>query len=237
QANYAAANAYLDALAHHRHATGLPATSLAWGLWNTPDGMNTSLGEADRARLARSRTGMLSAEEGLRLFDAALGVDDAVLVPIRLDPTALPGQVGTAPDRAPGERTFAERLTGLGKATERQRAVLDLVCEQSAAVLGHVDSRTVAPEETFQELGFESLTSVELRNRLARETGLRLPAGLLFDHPTPLALAEHLGRLLLPEPSAPTPPKPEPSPPTRRGDLDEATDDELFDMVENLGNS
>ncbi|MGP3972321.1 SDR family NAD(P)-dependent oxidoreductase, partial [Streptomyces sp. 6N223] len=230
QSNYAAANAFLDALAHHRRAAGLPATSLAWGLWDQPGGMNAALGDADRARLTRAGSAALSAEEGLRLFDAALGalgaqgalgVDDAVLVPIKLEraggevPPMLRGLVGapvgggrrrTPPrdaDRAGGQpgESFAQRLAG-SSAVERGRAVLDLVCEQSAAVLGHADARALAPEEAFKELGFDSLTSVELRNRLARETGLRLPAGLLFDHPTPLALAEHLAGLLEGPPDA-----------------------------------
>ncbi|WP_344294856.1 SDR family NAD(P)-dependent oxidoreductase, partial [Streptomyces synnematoformans] len=225
QANYAAANAFLDALARHRRARGLPAVSLAWGLWDQPGGMNAGLGESDRARLARAGSGALSAAEGLRLFDAALRGSDPVSLPVKLDPAALrgagdevppllrglaPGGGRTVPERggapapagtpaAPARRLADAALT----ATERRNAVLDLVCAESAAVLGHVDAGALAPDEAFAELGFDSLTSVELRNRLTRATGLRLPAGLLFDRPTPYALAEHLAELLAPAPPEP----------------------------------
>ncbi|WP_407566248.1 SDR family NAD(P)-dependent oxidoreductase [Streptomyces sp. 184] len=218
QANYAAANAFLDALARHRRARGLPAVSLAWGLWDQPGGMNAALGEADRARLARAGSGALSAAEGLRLFDAALGVTEAVSLPVKLDPAALRGRGddvppllrglvrgtsgGGRPVRGPRREgapaaagTLAQRLAGATGA-ERRNAVLDLVCRESAAVLGHADAGALAPDAAFAELGFDSLTSVELRNRLARATGLRLPAGLLFDQPTPYALADHLTGLL-----------------------------------------
>ncbi|EST35181.1 hypothetical protein N566_17825, partial [Streptomycetaceae bacterium MP113-05] len=237
QANYAAANSYLDALAHYRRSLGLPAQSLAWGLWDTPGGMNAHLRNADRTRLTRAGSGTLSAGEGMRLFDAALGLDDAVLVPVKLNTAALAGRgevpallrglvreraaapprpaSGTAA-RRDGEPGFARRLAEAGPA-ERARLVLDLVCEHAAAVLGHGDAGALPPDEAFKELGFDSLTSVELRNRLAKETGLRLPAGLLFDHPTPQALADRLTTLLsandapaTPDPEA-APTKPQPS--------------------------
>jgi acyl transferase domain-containing protein/NADPH:quinone reductase-like Zn-dependent oxidoreductase/acyl carrier protein len=215
QANYAAANAFLDALARHRAARGLAGGSLAWGLWAQPGGMNARLAEADRDRLARSGSGALTAEEGLRLFDAALGVAEPVLVPVRLDAAALRGRAGEVPAvlrglvRAPARRAaraaaepegaLAERLAGV-TAVEREGILLDVVRTQAAAVL-HTDPREVPPDQAFKDLGFDSLTSVELRNRLSSATGLRLPVGLLFDHPTPQALTGYLaGRL---EPAAP----------------------------------
>ncbi|GAB3412741.1 SDR family NAD(P)-dependent oxidoreductase [Flindersiella endophytica] len=212
QANYAAANAFLDALARYRQTSGLPATSLAWGPWSSPSGVTGATGITDQAWLARSGSLALSAEEGVRLFDAALGVGEAVLLPVKLDAVALRGRIeGVAPvlrglvgdrrrapraaDRTESADNLVRRLGGLDT-TQRNRAVLDLVCEQSAAVLGHVDARALAAEDTFKNLGFDSLTAVELRNRLARATGLRLPVGLLFEHQTPLALTEHLAELL-----------------------------------------
>ncbi|MCZ7432818.1 SDR family NAD(P)-dependent oxidoreductase [Streptomyces sp. WMMC1477] len=241
QANYAAANAFLDALAQHRRALGLPALSLAWGLWDEPGGMNAGLAEADRRRMARSGSGVLSAREGLRLFDAALGLDDAVLVPVALDVAALraggsevpallrdlargghgtavrgpgaPDATGSSAHRSgaagerDGGRSLARRLAAAGTAAEREGMLLDLVCEHAASVLGHGDADALAPDEAFKDLGFDSLTSVELRNRLARATGLRLPAGLLFDRPTPRALADRLSALLAHEaPQAPSAP-------------------------------
>jgi acyl transferase domain-containing protein/NADPH:quinone reductase-like Zn-dependent oxidoreductase/acyl carrier protein len=215
QANYAAANAFLDALARHRASLGLAGGSLAWGLWAQPGGMNARLAEADRDRLARSGSGALSAEEGLRLFDASLGLDEPVLVPVRLDTAALRERGGQVPAvlrglvRAPARRAaraaaepegaLADRLAGV-TAVERESVLLDLVRGQAATVL-HTDAREVPPDQAFKELGFDSLTSVELRNRLSSATGLRLPVGLLFDHPTPQALTGYLaGRL---EPAAP----------------------------------
>ncbi|MFW6723395.1 SDR family NAD(P)-dependent oxidoreductase [Streptomyces sp. MAR4 CNY-716] len=222
QANYAAANAFLDALAGHRRARGLPAVSLAWGLWDQPGGMNAGLGGTDRARLARAGSGALSEAEGLRLFDAALEVTEAVSLPVKLNPAALRArgdevppllrelvqgaQGGGRPVRDKGGPAAAGDLVrGLAGATaaERRNAVLDLVCRESAAVLGHADAGALAPDAAFAELGFDSLTSVELRNRLARATGLRLPAGLLFDRPTPQALADHLAGLLTSVPADP----------------------------------
>ncbi|MEU3964815.1 SDR family NAD(P)-dependent oxidoreductase, partial [Streptomyces buecherae] len=218
QANYAAANAFLDALAQHRRARGLPACSLAWGLWEEASGMTGKLVGADHARLTRAGSLALSAAEGMRLFDAVAELDRPVLIPTKLDlaslrggaqvPPVLSGLVrGAAPVRraardegATGE-DIARRLAGLSP-LEREHEVLTLVCAQAAAVLGHATADELAPGEPFKALGFDSLTSVELRNRLARDTGLRLPAGLVFDHPTPRALAERLTALLAPAPDA-----------------------------------
>ncbi|WP_425427106.1 SDR family NAD(P)-dependent oxidoreductase [Actinophytocola xinjiangensis] len=185
QAAYAAANAALDALAHHRRARDLPATSLAWGLWDTDTGMAGALDTDARARLART-TGVLplSAGEALAMMDAAVNGDRPALVPARLDlaaPALRPSPSGAAALTSP--RTA--ELTS-------PRAALDLVLAETARVLGHANPSAVPDARAFRELGFDSLTAVELRNRLNTATGLRLPATVVFDHPTPAALAEYL---------------------------------------------
>ncbi|WP_316764876.1 SDR family NAD(P)-dependent oxidoreductase [Streptomyces herbicida] len=210
QGNYAAANAFLDAFAGYRRAQGRPTVSLAWGLWDQ-GAMAGALDEAGRARMARSGVLPLSTEDGLRLFDAALASDEPVLVPVRLDTAALRNRAagtvpallrglvrvsarGTAQHAATG--SLAERLAAL-PGDQRDEALLELVLAEVAAVLGHSSPRAVRAAHTFRDLGFDSLTAVELRNRLSTATGLRLPATLVFDHPTPAALARHIGAELL----------------------------------------
>ncbi|MEU2874515.1 SDR family NAD(P)-dependent oxidoreductase [Streptomyces olivoreticuli] len=216
QANYAAGNAFLDALAHHRRTQGLPAVSLAWGPWSQDGGMTGTLTEADLQRIARSGMPELSAEEGAALFDTALGTAEPVVLPVRLDLAALRAQGEPLPllrglIRTPGRRTaaagagaevaagFAQRLAGLSVA-EGHEVVLEAVRGQVAVVLGHDGAAEIAPERAFQDLGFDSLTAVELRNRLSALTGVRLPATLLFDYPTPVELVEYLHTLIAPEP-------------------------------------
>ncbi|RKN05844.1 type I polyketide synthase, partial [Streptomyces radicis] len=191
QGNYAAANAFLDALARHRRELGLPAQSLAWGQWATGmTGRNT--GEA------------LPDDEGLRLFDTALGIDNAVLVPMRLDLAALRG-AEVAPVlrglvRGPVRRSVRASAAASGvlgrletlSAADRHRALLDIVRTEVAAVLGHAGPADVDPERAFTDLGFDSLSALELRNRLNAATGLRLPSTLVFDYPTALALVDQL---------------------------------------------
>ncbi|MFE9747961.1 SDR family NAD(P)-dependent oxidoreductase [Saccharothrix saharensis] len=203
QANYAAANAFLDAFARHRRATGLPATSLAWGLWAETGGMSGGLADADRQRMAREGVDALGAAEGMALLDLASALDDPALVPIRLDPrrSALVPPLFRGLVRTPVRRTaevgaveadgFAARLAALG-AEERTRTLLDLVGTQVATVLGYPAGTRIEPDRAFGDLGFDSLTAVELRNGLNAATGLRLPATLVFDHPTPAAVADLL---------------------------------------------
>jgi polyene macrolide polyketide synthase len=205
QGNYAAANAFLDALAVHRRARGLPAVSLAWGLWEQASGMAGRLDESGLARLARTGLVALTREQGLELFDLALDTGHAAVVPARLDLAALREQarIGVLPAllsglvRVPARRALAgagglaQRLAGMG-GREREEAVLELVRGEVAAVLGHASPRAVDPECSFKELGFDSLAGVELRNRLSGMSGLRLPATLVFDYPSTAAVAGYL---------------------------------------------
>ncbi|MEV4467463.1 SDR family NAD(P)-dependent oxidoreductase [Micromonospora echinofusca] len=202
QANYAAANAFLDALAARRRASGLAATSLAWGLWRSGGAMTGGLTEADLARIGRNGVLAHTVEEGLALFDAACRTDEPCLVPIRLDVAALrtntsappPLRSFTRPRRASSAGSavsLSSRLAGLAEPEQRE-VLLTLVRANVAAVLAHGSVETVRAEQAFKQMGFDSLTAVELRNRLNQATGLRLPATLTFDHPTPAALVEHL---------------------------------------------
>ncbi|MCK9896188.1 SDR family NAD(P)-dependent oxidoreductase [Frankia sp. AgB32] len=226
QANYGAANAFLDALAVHRRDAGLPATSLAWGLWEQRSALTGTLSGTDLARMAAGGLRPLSTAQGLALFDAALATADPVAVTVRLDLAAAgeqarrlaAGAVGSdaavvapilrrrvpaGPARSRGRARAAavtssahrgelvSRLAGRS-ADERDAVLTVLVRDQAASVLGHADSAGVAAQRSLLELGFDSLTSVELRNRLAGTTGLRLRPGVVFDHPTPAALARHL---------------------------------------------
>ncbi|MFC0599784.1 type I polyketide synthase [Streptomyces palmae] len=205
QGNYAAGNAFLDALAQNRRAAGLPAHSLAWGLWAEQSGlMREEFSDTDRGRIQRSGVLPLSADQGLALFDAALAQDQALLAPVRLDLAALrrldedlpailrgliPARRRAA--RSDESRRLAQRLAGRPEA-EQLRLLTELVRGQAAMVLGHPDSGAIGADRAFTELGFDSLTALEMRNGLNTTTGLRLPATVLFDHPNAAALARHL---------------------------------------------
>ncbi|HTZ44616.1 MAG TPA: SDR family NAD(P)-dependent oxidoreductase [Jatrophihabitans sp.] len=208
QGNYAAANAFLDALAAHRQARGLAGVSLAWGYWDQASGMTAHLSADDLARMRRSGVLPFPVADGLALFDAAVALDQPLLLPMRLDLPALRRTTGTdVPPllrgliRAPQRRTAAadagDRTQLAGRsAADRLELLLELARAQTAAVLGHASPAAVAPQRAFKDLGFDSLTAVELRNRLTAATGLRLPATLVFDHPNPEALARHLSSQL-----------------------------------------
>jgi NADP-dependent 3-hydroxy acid dehydrogenase YdfG len=211
QAGYAAANAYLDGLAHHRRAQGLAATALAWGAWAEDGGMAGELDEADFRRLRRLGTPPMATGEALALLDACLVAEDAVLAPVKLDlaalrartdalPPVLRGLVRPTPARRTAARSGGAVAARLGTVpeTEREAYLLSVVSEQVAAVLGFTSAASVEPERAFQEMGFDSLTSVELRNQLGALTGLKLPATIVFDHPAPAALARRLHELLGP---------------------------------------
>ncbi|WP_433335343.1 type I polyketide synthase [Spirillospora sp. CA-294931] len=222
QGNYAAANTFLNALARHRRARGLPAVALGWGYWAQTSGLVEHLDQAElEQRLARDGIKPLSSEEGLALFDAALAAPDPVLLPMRLDLATLRGKAAsgalipllrglvrtpvrrvvdeTAPTGGP---TLKERLAALPE-DERDQALLDTVCGIAAAALGHGSASDIPPGRPFKELGVDSLASVQLRNRLADATGVRLRATLVFDFPTPEAIAGHVRDRLFP-PAEPT---------------------------------
>ena len=201
QAPYAAANSFLDGLAAYRHRQGRNAVSLAWGLWAVNSAITGNLSDTDLARMARTGMVPFQVDEALELLDLALEVPYALAVPMRVDPAGLepdrtppvlrglarPGQRRAAAGQGAG--SLAARLGAL-PAAERTAALADAVLGQVASVLGHVAA--VDSDRSFTELGFDSLTAVELRNKLQAETGVRLPATLVFDYPSPQVLIEFL---------------------------------------------
>ncbi|MGH3374550.1 MAG: SDR family NAD(P)-dependent oxidoreductase [Actinoallomurus sp.] len=254
QANYAAANAFLDGLAAHRRARGLPAVSVAWGLWDRRGGMTEHLREVDLARLNHRGLAPISVAEGVAMFDAAVAAPRAHVAALAPD-LAAPHE-GTGPGSAPREgigsrpapyegsgpgsasyertepRLASREESGPGSAPyegsgpgsapyngigarpaphedgavalrrqlavldpdEQRQHVLDLLGRHVAEVLGHGVAEEVDPHRNFRDLGFDSLTAVELRNALAAMTGAPLPATVVFEHPTPAALADHIHR-------------------------------------------
>ncbi|ANZ39925.1 hypothetical protein BBK82_31675 [Lentzea guizhouensis] len=198
QGNYAAGNAFLDALAQHRRAQGRHAVSLAWGAWTSEVGMTGQMDAAAFERLEKSSMPPLSLELGLALFDAAVMVDAAQVVPARVITGTTNGMVPPLLRDLVrgGRRTAANRADSVQvngvRPAERVAHLVDLVRTEAAAVLGHSSTAAIDADLEFSQLGFDSLTSVELRNRLDAATGLTLPATLVFDYPTPQALAQHL---------------------------------------------
>ncbi|WP_437581910.1 type I polyketide synthase [Sorangium sp. So ce887] len=221
QSNYAAANAFLDALAHRRAAGGLPAVALDWGYWAQTSELTKHLEHADLRRIARGGLKPLASEEALALFDLALAHDAPCLVPAAFDADAL-RKSGDA--LAPilrglvtGTRARAQRASAARDASalklrlaslapqERQRMLLDVVRADVATVLGVTSHLDIDPRRPLQELGLDSLMAIELRNRLAAATGLRLGATLLFDHPTVGALTDHVLSKMIDLPGAGSP--------------------------------
>ncbi|MCM3887356.1 SDR family NAD(P)-dependent oxidoreductase [Frankia sp. R82] len=240
QANYTAANTFLDALAHHRRAAGRPAVSLAWGHWAEAGGLAGQLTATDQARMARAGIAPMSNADGLALFDQALTVTsgdapaagaEALLVPARLNPPAAGATAGSPNPVWDGLRRSAPRgsagtgqggASGIGAtattgpaapadqavgvverlrdrpAQEQYRGLLTLVRTTAAEILGHASPAAIRPDRGFLESAFDSLSAIELRNRLNRQTGVHLPTTLLFDHPTPALLATHLRDTLFP---------------------------------------
>ncbi|MFI5005170.1 MAG: SDR family NAD(P)-dependent oxidoreductase, partial [Solirubrobacterales bacterium] len=205
QGNYAAANAFMDALVQWRRAQSLPAMALAWGPWTPEGGMTHELSDADRARLRRSGVAPLAPAEGLELFDLAGGLDEPLLIPMRIDTATLRARArdgaipavlaGLVRMHAHGSRdavgSLARRLAQMPE-SGWDDAVLDFVRDEVSVVLGFASRSMVQPRRAFQELGFSSLDAIELRNRLTTTTGLQLPATLTFDHPSPAAVAEYV---------------------------------------------
>ncbi|CAM5290040.1 hypothetical protein SALBM135S_01702 [Streptomyces alboniger] len=236
QGNYAAANAFLDALAQHRRAQGLPALSLGWGLWAERSALTGRLDKADLARLGDAGVLPLATDEGLALLDAALGADRAHLVPVRLDRTAARSAAGTLPPllRAPAPAPRRPRPTTAapaGTATagdgdglravpaaERADVVAELVRREVAAALKYGSGEEIDPDAELLRLGFTSLTALELRNKLSARTKLRLPATMVFEHRTTRALAAFLTGKLSDGEAAPAVTTDEPEPDERADD-------------------
>ncbi|WP_235627843.1 type I polyketide synthase, partial [Mycobacterium tuberculosis] len=194
----------------HRRAHGLPAISLGWGLWDQASAMTGGLDAADLARLGREGVLALSTAEALELFDTAMIVDEPFLAPARIDLTALRAHavavppmfsdLASAPTRrqvddsvaaAKSKSALAHRLHGLPEA-EQHAVLLGLVRLHIATVLGNITPEAIDPDKAFQDLGFDSLTAVEMRNRLKSATGLSLSPTLIFDYPTPNRLASYI---------------------------------------------
>ncbi|MFD4628498.1 SDR family NAD(P)-dependent oxidoreductase [Streptomyces sp. NPDC058284] len=219
QANYAAANAYCDALAVRRRAQGRPGLSVAWGLWETTSGLTGTLSAADRARIDRYGIKPTGAARGCALLAAARAHGRPDLLAMDLD-TRVPAGSGATPDAVPavlralaatgtpaaarptaaataaaGAEDWGSRLAALTP-DGRRELLIGLVRTHAAGVLGHADPESVQVDTPFKELGLDSLTAVELRNRLAAATGLKLPAALVFDYPQARLLAAHLAERL-----------------------------------------
>ncbi|KAA1243296.1 SDR family NAD(P)-dependent oxidoreductase, partial [Mycobacterium simiae] len=213
QANYAAANAFLDALAASRQHHGLAGLSLQWGLWEQPSAMTEHLQQADLTRLNRIGLQALSAHHASTLFDTALlhtthpsliatDLDHYTLTTAALH-TPLPPlfhHLTPHPVRPQATNTttpttaLAQRLHEL-PLTQQHELLTHTITTQLAQVLGQ-NPQEINPHASFQDLGFDSLTALELRNRLKTTTGLTLPATLIFDYPTPTTLAQHLKQQL-----------------------------------------
>jgi NADPH:quinone reductase-like Zn-dependent oxidoreductase/acyl carrier protein len=214
QANYAAANTFLDALAAHRRSQGLTGLSLAWGLWAPQgQGMTAHLTEIDLLRLRRQGLAPLSNQVGLRLLDAALERPEATLTPIELNTAQMKrlqagGMAVPALLRAFVRPTLRKVSAASGNAaalrrrlaalpeSERKEAMLSVVCEEVAVVLGAATLQSVSPVRSLKDLGLDSLMAVELRNRLSARAEVQLPATLAFDYPTPARIAGLLSEKL-----------------------------------------
>ncbi|UYQ66239.1 type I polyketide synthase [Streptomyces peucetius] len=235
QANYAAANTFLDALAAHRRAAGLPAVSLAWGPWEL--GMAGTLSQVDLARFRRIGLVPLAAAEGTALFDTALALDAALAVPAVIDKAALRQQKTVpamfrgmvAPEREPARRrsepSILQRLADLSP-QERSDELLQLLLSTSALVLGYPSTDDIDAETSFKDIGFDSLSGVEFRNHIRKETGVEIPATVIFNYPTPAALVVHLRDRLFPDDGS--------APQSQESDEAQATDelDEEFDAMD-----
>ncbi|MFE2448661.1 type I polyketide synthase, partial [Streptomyces sp. NPDC059426] len=199
QGSYAAANAVLDGLAQRRRAEGLVATSLAWGAW-ADSGMGAAQrqlpGMPPELAIAALQQSLAADETTMMIADVEWSSFGSRFTAVRPSPLLSELLTVATPPLEPVEE-FATRLRGMSP-IERDRAVLELVRTHVAAVLGHAKPASVDPARTFQEVGFDSLTAVELRNRLATATGVAFPASVIFDYPTTAALADHVRAQLVP---------------------------------------
>jgi acyl transferase domain-containing protein/NADPH:quinone reductase-like Zn-dependent oxidoreductase/acyl carrier protein len=218
QANYAAANAYLDALARRRHLAGLPATAVAWGAWRSINGMTAMLSEQDWVRIRREGILPIDDEHGMALFDAALTAGQPATVAARLDMSVLSGMdqddlpamlrgLVRSPRRMAAARSnesakFTAGLGGLNPA-EQERFIIEAIRAEAAAVLGHQSPEVIDVERPFHEVGFDSLAVLEFRNRLKSVVGINLGTSVVFDHPTPAALAGYIRQQIAPVDDAP----------------------------------
>jgi acyl carrier protein len=216
QANYSAANAFLDALAVHRRGNGLAAQSLAWGLWAQTSAMTRHLSDIDTTRMNQSGIRAMTTEQALTLFDHALQQGQENTVTALLDLAALHTRHQPLPavlqglmprsrrSRRPNQSatTLAQRLRAL-TTTEQRQLTIDMVRAEVTAALGHASPEAVDTHTALTELGSDSLTAVELRNRLSTATGLTLSATSIFDYPTVAQLAEHLIEQLVGDQTAP----------------------------------
>ncbi|MEU8385823.1 SDR family NAD(P)-dependent oxidoreductase, partial [Streptosporangium sp. NPDC048865] len=183
QGGYCAANAALEAITHRRRLAGGHGVTVHWGLWDVGAGMGAGLTGRDVARLGRAGVKPMGEADGIALFDRVLRLDTAAVVAAHLDPRAAERHRGAAAvERVPAPDAQAAPAPGTS------HLVLDAV----AAVLGHAGAAEVDPERSFSDLGFDSLTAVELRNRLSEGLGVRLPGTIVFDHPNPAALVRFL---------------------------------------------
>ncbi|MFI7232760.1 SDR family NAD(P)-dependent oxidoreductase [Nonomuraea angiospora] len=209
QGNYSAANAFLDALAIHRHTTGLPAQALAWGLWHQPSGMSAHLTTTDITRIEQAGYHQITTTQGNQLLDTALATPQPHLLPLPINTHTLSNRHDGVPAilrglvRAPARRTaragqvaadgsaVQRRLAGLSPAEQVEELTL-VVRECAAKVIGYSEPEAIRAEQNFLEAGFDSLTAMELRNVLNKATGVRMPATAVFDYGTAAALARHL---------------------------------------------
>ncbi len=216
---YAAGNSFLDALAEDRRARGLPGTSIAWGVWDTRNWdevdavLDQGAGRVTPSRLRRQGIHFLDIDRALITLGEILAGDDTFIAVADVEwdkfapvfsaarPRPLLETIpeareeiqpaGAADVQAAGRGEFASRLAGMPVA-ERRRTVIELVRSHATAVLGFESVAEMPAERAFQDIGFDSLTAVELRNRLSAAAGVRLPATVVFDHPNPTALADYL---------------------------------------------
>ncbi|WP_338320683.1 type I polyketide synthase, partial [Streptomyces lonarensis] len=216
---YAAGNSFLDALAEDRRGRGLPGTSIAWGVWNTRDWdaideeMEQGAGQVTPSFLRKQGISFLDKDRALTMLGEIISDDETHIAVADVEwkkfapvfsaarPRPLLDTIpeardeaepaGSADPQANARGEYVSRLSGLS-ADERRRTVIDLVRSHATAVLGHKSVAEIPAERAFRDIGFDSLTAVELRNRLNAAAGVKLPSTLVFDHPNPTALADHL---------------------------------------------